>query len=100
SPKTIFGVPAYGLSPEWQFLFLAAHAARHQWQGLKWLVDIHELCCSRQIDWEEVKEKANRFGWDELLRITLDVCHTLFDTPMPSFFSPGALPPWLKVFPD
>jgi Uncharacterised nucleotidyltransferase len=100
SPKTIFGAPAYALSPEWEILFLAAHAARHQWQGLKWLVDLHELYSSPDIDWKKVKEKANRFGWDELLRITLNVCHTLFDTPAPPNFSLGALPPWLKIFPE
>src|SRR5205823_12451523 len=83
SPRTIFGAPAYALSPEWEILFLAAHAARHQWQGLKWLVDLHELCSSPDIDWKKVKEKANRFGWDELLRITFNVCHRLFDTPVP-----------------
>src|SRR5207249_9163759 len=94
------GVPAYALSPEWQMLFLAAHAARHQWQGLKWLVDLHELCSSNEINWEKVRKKASRIGWDELLRITLKVCHTLFDTPIPPNFSLGALPPWLKIFPE
>ncbi len=44
SPTAYFGVPAYALSPAWELLFLAAHAARHQWGGLKWLVDIQEVC--------------------------------------------------------
>ena len=49
-PKPVFGVPAYRLSPEWEFLYLAAHAARHRWQTLKWLVDVHELCSHDEID--------------------------------------------------
>ncbi|MDH3446295.1 MAG: nucleotidyltransferase family protein, partial [Deltaproteobacteria bacterium] len=67
---TMLGAPAYGLSSEWQLLFLAAHAARHQWQGLKWLVDIHELISTSGIDWDRVVEKAGRLGWEELLRLT------------------------------
>ncbi|MBI3326027.1 MAG: nucleotidyltransferase family protein [Nitrospinae bacterium] len=92
-----FGVPAYSLSPEWELLFLAAHAARHRWQGLKWLVDIHEVCSTRQIDWEQVLEKAQRFGWGQLLHVTLSACQTLLGTPIPAPCAVGALPPWLKL---
>ena len=99
SPKTFFGVPAYTLSPEWELLFLAVHAARHQWQGLKWLVDIHELCFRGEIDWEKVEEKAKRWGWEEAVRLTFGACHALFDTPLPANLFLGALPPWLKLFP-
>jgi hypothetical protein len=95
----VFGVPAYVLSPEWQILFLAAHAARHQWQGLKWLVDIHELCSSGRIEWENVWEKTKRLGWEEVLRLTLHSCHRLFDTPAGEDVSSGEFPPWIKLFP-
>ncbi len=98
-PGTVFGVPAYGLSPEWQLLFLAAHAGRHQWQGLKWLVDIHEIVSFSEIDWNRVSDKAKRLGWEELLRITFHACARHFDTPIPSGFARGALPPWLKLYP-
>jgi hypothetical protein len=99
SPATVFGAPAYALSPEWQILFLAAHAARHQWQGLKWLVDLHELFSSPDIDWEKLSKKAKQLGWEEVLRISLDACHALFDTPVPANLSFGELPPWVKLFP-
>jgi hypothetical protein len=94
-----FGIPAYTLSPEWELLFLAVHAARHQCQGLKWLVDIHVICSTWRIDWEKVREKAERVAWEDAVRLTLSACHALFDTPIPSNFSLGALPPWLKLFP-
>lgn len=96
---TVFGAPAYAFSAEWQFLFLAAHAARHKWQGLKWLVDLHELCCNGDIEWDKVSSKAKQLGWEELLRVSLHACHTLFDTPVPKNFSDGSLPSWLKLFP-
>ncbi len=99
-PKNYFGVPAYRLSPEWELLFLITHAARHRWQGLKWLVDIHEVCSLGKIDWEKVREKAKRFGWEEIVSLTLSACHALFDTPIPAIFSLRVLPTWLKLFPD
>ena len=99
-PKAFFGVPAYTLSPEWELLFLAAHAARHQWQGLKWLVDIHEVCSRDEIEWDTVREKAKRLGWEELLRITLGACHALLDTPIPARFPLRMLPPWVTLFPN
>jgi hypothetical protein len=99
-PTTVFGARAYALSSEWQILFLAAHIARHQWQGLKWLVDIHEICSSREVNWEKVLNKAKRLGWEELLRLTFQACHALFDTPVPANLSRGVLPRWLKIFPS
>ncbi len=98
-PKAFCGVPAYALSPEWEFLFLAGHAARHQWRGLKWLTDIHELCCCGVIDWDKVNEKTRYLGWEEVVRLTLTASCALFETPLPPSFSPGALPPRLKLFP-
>jgi Uncharacterised nucleotidyltransferase len=98
-PKAFFGVPAYTLSPEWNLLFLAAHAAHHQWQGLKWLVDIHEVCIQGKIDWEKLRAKARRLGWQDVLRLSLSVCRTLFSTPIPGEFPFRRLPPRLALFP-
>jgi hypothetical protein len=98
-PKAFFGVPAYTLSPEWNLLFLAAHAAHHRWQGLKWLVDIHEVCIQGSIDWEKLGAKARRLGWQDVLRLSLSVCHTLFSTPISEEFSCHRLPPRLALFP-
>ncbi len=60
--KAYWGAKGYALSSEWELLFMAVHAARHQWLGLKWLVDVHELCFSSRIDWEKLSEKAQRLG--------------------------------------
>ncbi len=97
-PKTVLGVPAYALSPEWEFLFLAAHAARDAWIGLKWLADIQAACDRGGIDWNRVWEKAERFEWDEVLGITASVCRYLVGG---APFAKGPvreIPSWLKPY--
>ena len=98
-PKDFFGVPAYGLTPEWEFLYLAWHAAYHKWHTLKWLVDIHELCVSAHIDWQQVREKAERFELDLVVGPTLTACSSLFGTPVPANFPFRALPAGVHLFP-
>ena len=79
---------------------LAVHAARHQWKGLKWLSDIHELCTWTVIDWSKVRLQAERVGWENAVELTLSACHTLFGTPIPPHFSPRTLPRRVQLFPD
>jgi hypothetical protein len=98
--QTLFGVEAHALSPEWEILYLAIHAARHRWQALKWLVDIHEACVARRVDWVRLSDKAKRLGWEKVLELTLSTCHALFDTPVPDDLSRRALPRWLRIFPE
>jgi Uncharacterised nucleotidyltransferase len=95
----VFGVKAFQPSPEWAFLCLAVHAARHQWKGLKWLGDIHELCTWTAIDWAKVRCEAKRVGWVRVVELTLSACHTLFETTIPPHFSFRPLPPWVHLFP-
>ncbi len=92
------GVGAYGLSAEWELLFLALHAARHRWVGLKWLVDVHEICRRGDVDWAVVEHTARRFGWIVSLRITLELCHRLFATSVPEGLRCVRLPPWVEPF--
>ncbi|MCS6926763.1 MAG: nucleotidyltransferase family protein [Candidatus Binatia bacterium] len=94
------GVPAYALSPEWELFFLSAHAARHEWKGLAWLVDIHEMCLSRQLHWQTVTDKARTFGWEKILALTFSVCRTLLGTPLPPSVSVPDPPRWLTLFPS
>jgi hypothetical protein len=98
-PKDFFGVPAYALTPEWEFLYLAWHASGHKWHTLKWLADIHDLCVSGSIDWRQAREKAERFGLDRVVDATLIACSSLYGTPLPSNFTPHALPPGVRLFP-
>ena len=84
--KDFLGVPVYDLSPEGQLLFLVTHAARHNWQGLKWLVDIHELCRRRDLPWDRVTILARKLGWEPLVQWSLSACHSLLETPLPPGF--------------
>lgn len=98
-PKSFFGIPAFALTPEWEFLSLAEHAAYHKWDTLKWLADIHELCVSASIDWPQVKAKAERFGLDLAVGPTLTACSALFGTPIPACMSSPPLPAGVHLYP-
>ncbi len=43
SSRPFHAAPAYAMSPEWEFLYLAVHAARHGLFPFKWLVDLDWL---------------------------------------------------------
>jgi hypothetical protein len=96
-PADWAGIPVRVMSPEWDLLYLSVHAARHRWQSLKWLADIHEVC-ARGLDWGAARDKAARLGWTDVLGITLGVTRRLFDSPVPDGMA-GPVPPWLATFP-
>ena len=97
-PKAFFGVGAYTLTPEWEFLYLAMHATDHQWQMLKWLVDVHEISSFASVDWQMVMKKAEHLELDLVVRQTLTACSLLLGTPMPEGYSPTALPAKVRLF--
>ena len=75
-PQSFWGIQAWTPSAEWQFLYLAGHAAYHKWHTLKWLADIHELCISASIDWQKVKQRAERFLDSAVARLLRRVRHS------------------------
>jgi putative nucleotidyltransferase-like protein len=86
APITFHGIPAFGLSAEWEFLYLAVHAARHGLFPLKWLVDLDRLCARRTLDWKKMKDRGTRLGWEQAVQSSLSACATLLDTPVPGLF--------------
>jgi len=94
---TILGVSAWRLSPEWELLYLAVHAARHRWGALKWLVDIHEICVRGGLNWAGVEERARRFGLERALHLSLGVCRALLGTAVPPQLERQAPPRRLSV---
>jgi hypothetical protein len=96
-PGTVLGADAWVLSPEWELLYLAFHAARHRWSALKWLVDIHEICVRSGLDWTGVQDRARRFGLERALHLTLGACRTLLGTPLPPTLAGHAPPRRLRV---
>ncbi len=98
-PATVLGVDAWAMSPEWTLLALILHAARSQWQGLKWLVDIQEICWAWTLDWPTVWALARQWGWEEIVQLTIDTCQTLWELP-PALSADSHPPPtWLPRFP-
>jgi hypothetical protein len=98
-PTNFCGAPAYALSPEWEFLYLAIHSADHHWQSLKWLADLHQLCLCRPPDWHRLKEKAERFELDLVVHQTLAACSVLLGTKLPEGYASVCLPAKLRLFP-
>jgi len=88
-----WGVTLRAMSPEWELLTLAVHAARHGWQRLKWLADVHDFCATYPLDWPKVRRTAEQFGWLSALERTLGACQLLLGTPAPPDLTP--LPPVL-----
>lgn len=95
-----FGVPAYDLTPEWQFLYLAEHAAYHKWNTLKWLADIHELMVAAPLDWPQVQAKAVRFDLDTVVESTLTACAQLYESPIPGGMTARPLPAGVVLYPN
>jgi hypothetical protein len=74
-------IPVAVLSPEWEFLVLAAHALRHSFQGLKWLVDLYERGIRGDINWDRIGELATEAGWGICLERALEACRQTFRCP-------------------
>ena len=85
-PAIFFGVTARQLSPEWELLYLAAHAARHRCEDLKWLAHMHDAVSLRPFDWERLSSAARRHGWDSALGLSLGTCAALMGTVLPPQF--------------
>jgi Uncharacterised nucleotidyltransferase len=98
-PQICFGAPAFALTPEWKMLYLSIHAADHEWQMLKWLVDIHETVWSETVNWQKAMEKAERFELGPVLRQTMAVTSLLLGTSLPADCLPATLPERLRTFP-
>jgi hypothetical protein len=85
---------------EWTLLFLALHAFHHRFALVKGLVDLNELSSRREIAWDVVEEVAGRYGWTEVIRLALTVCHRLFGTEVPKTLRLNELPSWVAFFPS
>ena len=99
-PQTCFGVPSFSFSSEWEPLYLSVHAADHEWEMLRWLVDIHQLASGGAIDWQRTVAKADQFELGLLTRQTLAVCTLLLGTLLPAGMAPAQLPRGVRIFPQ
>jgi len=60
------------LSPEDEFVYLAAHAAGHSFIRLVWLYDLKLLVKHHpELDWQQIAERAQRFGVASVVAYTI-----------------------------
>jgi putative nucleotidyltransferase-like protein len=78
--------PTWTLDREDQFLMLLMHAARHDWRGLKWLVDL-DAAWQGGLSWDKLAERADRFQLRRVVQRGICICSTLFGHPLPREFS-------------
>jgi hypothetical protein len=75
-------------------LVLCVHAAKHVWKQVSWLCDIVQLARSRAIDWEALREEAERLGIRRIVAVTFLLAQELLGAVPPEQFSseknPGA----------
>ena len=96
-PITFRGVPAFALSAEWEFLYLAILAGRHSGSSLKWYADLDRMCYRSSVDWKKASQRAQSLGWDKVVRSSLATCSALFETPFDSAFGPPSPSRWPRV---
>jgi len=51
--------------PEWEFLYLAVHVARHGLFPFKWLADLDWLVARGALDWKKVQIWLGGLGWEK-----------------------------------
>ncbi len=95
--KTFYGVSAFALSAEWEFLYLAVHAAQESRLCLKWFADLDRLCARGILDWKKVNDKAKSLGWETAVRSSLAACCSLFETPIDPIFGLTVPPHWSRA---
>ncbi len=81
------GVTFNLLEPIDNVLFLLIHGAIHQWQYLKWLVDIAEWSGSPYCDWEKLYQRAQELGLERPVLQGMLLLNHLFQIPLPPFFA-------------
>lgn len=86
NPVGFSGTQVTTLSPEDTFLVLCAHAAKHVWLQLSWLVDIVELARSQSLDWEFIQQEARRLGMVRIVAVTFCLADRLFGVDLSAAF--------------
>lgn len=82
----VSGVEIHMLSPEHQFLHLAAHAHRHGYSRLSWLIELDQLMRRgrESLDWALVADVARSEGFGTGLRHALLTVHAVLGAPLPT----------------
>jgi hypothetical protein len=71
-------------APEDLLVVLCFHGARHMWERLAWLCDVHRLLQTEEIHWDRAFARAQRFGARRALGLGPWLCHRTLDAPLPA----------------
>jgi ubiquinone/menaquinone biosynthesis C-methylase UbiE len=76
--RLLAGRPLLALAWEDLILVLCVHAAKHEWNQLRWICDLAELLGGRHaIDWRGLLESAREQGCERMLLTTLALSRDL-----------------------
>jgi hypothetical protein len=87
----VAGVDVRVLAPEHQFLQLAAHAHRHGYSRLSWLLELDLIIRKERgtMDWGKLVRVARAEGIGAVVRHAIACAHAVLATPLPDLPSPN-----------
>lgn len=82
-PLKIAGETIRTLCREDLLLVLCAHAAKHAWSKLSWILEIAELACSGGLNWNVISNQASRLHMERMVQISFRAAESLLGRPEP-----------------
>ena len=70
-------------TPENLFIILCIHNAKHDWENLGWICDIHELIQNYKLNWTSIIEKTTKLGTQRIVFINLFLAKHLLGLNIP-----------------
>ncbi len=67
--------------------FLAFHAARHDWEALRWLGDVAEGLRGSDVNWEAIERHGAQWRTGRMWRTTLAICAEWLGLELPAFIA-------------
>jgi hypothetical protein len=74
----IYGRTVNLLNDEENLIYLIVHGSKHAWKRLRWICDIYEITCKKEIDWNYIVRKMKKQGKLHLLHQTFLLLNKLF----------------------
>lgn len=79
----IYGRTINVLNDEENVIYLIIHGSKHAWKRLRWICDIYEITCNKEIDWNYIVKKMKKQGKLHLLHQTFLLLNKLFQCQPP-----------------
>lgn len=77
------------LKPDLHFVYLCAHAAKHDWDTLVWISDIARALDSvHRFNWRKIARISKKLGIFHTVQTSVFIAHTLLDAKIPTALKP------------